>query len=231
MDIDDVVSVLDAVSRLIGALALPLVVLVVFVWLGPSIKKLIDRTDELSFKGAGIEATFKQKQAEVTGALVAASVSKATPTTPEASTREAQTAAIAVGDALTPGAVRRASAARVLWVDNHPENNVLERRAFEAAGVTIVIAKSTDAALEQVEVTSFDAIISDLGRGLQRKAGFDLLEKLRARGDKTPYVIYAGSAEPDLRAEAKRKGAVDATNRPDELFRLVMNAIGTHPSR
>lgn len=48
MNVDDFVSVLDAISRLVGALALPLIVLVAFVWLGPSIKKLIDRTDDVA---------------------------------------------------------------------------------------------------------------------------------------------------------------------------------------
>jgi CheY-like chemotaxis protein len=229
VNVVDFVSVLDAISRLVGALALPLIVLVAFVWLGPSIKKLIDRTDELSVKGGGFEATFKRKQAEVTGALVAATVSKVSAGTPDESTRAAQTAAIAVGDALTPGAVRRASAARILWVDNHPENNVLERRALEAAGATVVIAKSTDDALEQAKYTAFDAVISDMSRGTQRTAGFDLLEKLRASGQKSPYLIYGGSDAPQLRDEAKQKGAVDATNRPDELFQLVMDAIGRNP--
>jgi hypothetical protein len=43
------------------------------------------------------------------------------------------------------------------------------------------------------------------------------------------YVTYGGSDVLQRRDEAKQKGAVNATNRPDELFRLVMDAIGRNP--
>ena len=95
------------------------------------------------------------------------------------------------------------------------------------ARVTFVIATSTDDGLAQARHQTFDAIISDMGRGIDRTAGYKLLEDLRNAGIQSPYIIYAASTDPKRRAEAKRRGALDATNRPDELFQLVLAAIGS----
>ncbi len=56
-------------------------------------------------------------------------------------------------------------------------------------------------------------------------AGFDLLDQVRAAGNKTPFIIYAGARAVELRAEARRKGAIGSTNRADELFELVVSAV------
>ena len=103
---------------------------------------------------------------------------------------------------------------------------VRDRSAISARS-SGVIATSTDDGLEQAQRQTFDAIISDMGRGLDRTAGYKLLEELRKAGIQSPYVIYAASTDPKRRAEAKRRGAIDATNRPDELFQLVLSAIGS----
>ncbi len=53
---------------------------------------------------------------------------------------------------------------RILWVDDRPENNVYERQAFEAQGIELSLALSTDAALELLKTNKFAVIISDMGR-------------------------------------------------------------------
>jgi CheY-like chemotaxis protein len=122
--------------------------------------------------------------------------------------------------------IRRAGRATVLWVDDRPSNNVHERQALEALGVTFVLATSTDEGLEKLKGQSFDAIISDMGRPPDAQAGYTLLDKLRAGGSQTPFIIYASSRAPEHRAEARRRGAVDCTNRPDELFEMVLSVLG-----
>lgn len=111
-------------------------------------------------------------------------------------------------------------------MDDKPSNNEHERQALEAVGVSFVLATSTDEALEKLKRQSFDAIISDMARPPDPQAGYTLLDKLRASGDRTPFVIYAGSRSPEHRAEARRRGAVGCTNRPDELFEMVLSALG-----
>ena len=80
----------------------------------------------------------------------------------------------------------------VLWVDDRPDNNILERRAMAAYNIDFVLALSTGEALAELRKRQFDAIISDMGRGSDPQAGYNLLEALRGSGDHTPYLIYAG---------------------------------------
>jgi DNA-binding NtrC family response regulator len=114
----------------------------------------------------------------------------------------------------------------VLWVDDRPTNNVHERQALEAVGVSFELATSTEEALVWLKHRSFDAIISDVGRPPDPRAGYTLLDKLRAAGDQTPFIIYAGSRSLDHQAEARQHGAIGCTNRPDELFEMVLAALG-----
>lgn len=116
---------------------------------------------------------------------------------------------------------------RILWVDDVPAHNTHERRAFEAAGYVIETALNTDEGLTRARDGRFDVIISDMGRPEGPRAGYDLLDRLRAAGITTPYVIYAGSAAPEHRAEAQQHGAVNSTNSPAELFQIVAQIAAT----
>ena len=145
---------------------------------------------------------------------------------PEVAARDARAAAQVVAEVVTPRIIRRARRATVLWVDDRPNNNIHERQALEALGVSFELAKSTDEALDALKRQSFDAIISDMGRPPDPRAGYTLLDKLRASGDQTPFIIYAGSRAPEHLAEARRRGALGCTNRPDELFEMVLSALG-----
>ena len=88
-----------------------------------------------------------------------------------------------------------------------------------------VLSISTDDALDKVRTQKFDVIISDMGRPPDPRAGYSLLDKLRALGDRTPFIIYAGSRSPEHQAEARRRGAVGCTNRATELFAMVLSAL------
>jgi CheY-like chemotaxis protein len=227
--IDDLVKVLDALTRLVGVLTWPTILVFVLVRFGSNLRKFFSTLGEFTLKAAGFEASAKRMQAEATGAIVAATISRNVEgTTPEATAKEARVAAEVVSEVVTPRIVRRASSSTVLWVDDRPNNNTYERQSMEALGVSFVLAASTDEALELVKQRPFDAIISDMGRALDRQAGYTFLEKLRASGDRTPFIIYAGSDSPNHRAEAKRRGALTSTNRPDELFEAVVSVIGGH---
>ncbi len=67
--------------------------------------------------------------------------------------------------------------------------------------------------------------ISDMGRPPDDRAGYTLLEQLRANGDQTPLIIYAGSRSPEHVAEARRRGAFGCTNRPQELYEMVLAVL------
>lgn len=114
---------------------------------------------------------------------------------------------------------------RVLWVDDRPENNVYERKAFESLGIEFNLALSTNEALEILKTNKFSVVISDMGRKEGSQEGYVLLEKIRKSGEQTPFFIYAGSNAPEHKMMALERGAQGSTNRPQELYEMVMNKI------
>ncbi len=113
----------------------------------------------------------------------------------------------------------------VLWVDDRPDNNIIERHAMSAYNIDFVLAQSTGQALAELGKQRFDAIISDMGRPPDSRAGFTLLEAVRGSGDKTPYFIYAGSRAPAHIREALSRGAQGTTNMGAELLQMVLGIL------
>ena len=225
MNIDNAVKLIDAITKLLGVMLWPAVALFVLIRFGAAFRDFIASMGEFSLKGGGFEASAKRK-AEAAAALAAAAASQAGPdAAPDATARDARAAVDVVAEIVTPRVIRRAGRSTVLWVDDRPNNNVHERQALEALGVSFVLAKSTEEAMEKLNRRSFDAIISDMGRPPDPRAGYTLLDKLRAAGNQTPFIIYAGSRDAEHRAESVRHGAVGCTNRPDELFEMVLRAL------
>lgn len=113
----------------------------------------------------------------------------------------------------------------ILWVDDRPENNVYERQAMEAMGLTFTLALSTEEALRLLETRQFAAIISDMGRKEGPQEGYKLLELLRAQDKSTPFFIYAGSNAESHRREASLRGAQGSTNIAESLIELVTRSL------
>jgi CheY-like chemotaxis protein len=227
VSVDDIVKLFDAITKLLNVLIWPAIILFILIRFGRELRDFFSSLGELSLKGAGFEASLKRKQAEVVAALSAAAASKPDgDKTRESVAKEAMIAADVVADFVTPRAIRRASRSTVLWVDDNPNNNSYERQALEALGVSFVLAISTDEALKKISRQRFDAIISDMGRPPDSRAGYTLLDKLRSNGDQTPFIIYASSRDPEHVAESRRHGAIGCTNNANELFEMVLSALG-----
>jgi CheY-like chemotaxis protein len=226
MSVDEFAKLTEALTKLLGVLVWPALLAFVLVRFGPALKEFFSSLGEFTFKGGGFEATAKRKQAEAAAALVAASVARPDAnTTPESAARDAKEAAAVVAEAVNARVIRRASEATALWVDDRPSNNIFERQSLEALGVSFVLATSTEEALDRLAKQKFDVIISDMGRPPDPRAGYTLLEKLRASGNQTPFVIYAASNAPEHKAEARSRGALGSTNRASELFAYVLAAL------
>jgi CheY-like chemotaxis protein len=114
---------------------------------------------------------------------------------------------------------------QVLWVDDRPENNVYERRAFEATGIKFTLALNTAEALDQLFRQSFGAVISDMGRKEGPREGYALLDAMRKRGDRTPLFFYASSRAPEHVQETLEHGGQGCTNDANDLFRMVTQAV------
>ncbi len=114
----------------------------------------------------------------------------------------------------------------ILWVDDNPANNELAMRALRKLLLDVVQVTSTQAAIGAMETRTFDLVISDMGRGDNMRAGYDLLEQLRGSGRTVPFFIFSSEDRPEFRVEAKRRGAQLATNDMIELIDCVVSTLG-----
>ncbi len=219
------VTIVKAITGLLGVMIWPVVLLYILSRFRSPLNDFLGSLGEFTFKAPGMEATAKRKQVEAAVALGAAVATRPDSVQPGTILEEARAAAGTVIDAMTPRALRSLEESTVLWVDDMPDNNQYERQALEALGLRFVLSTSTEDALEKTQHRMFDAIISDMGRPPDPRAGYTLLDALRKRGDQTPFIIYAGSRSPEHIAEARRHGALGCTNRPQELIKMVLEAI------
>ena len=153
-------------------------------------------------------------------------------TTPTLSSSQQDAIVKVVSMATHPATVQRIAGAKLLWVDDHPENNLYLRKAMEELGIQITLSTSTEDALEKVHASTYDVIISDMARQppnplapFEKMAGFDLLDKLRAEDINTPFIIYAISRSPEHQKETQLHGGMGTTNNAQELLQMVINAI------
>jgi len=111
---------------------------------------------------------------------------------------------------------------RILWVDDHPENNVEERRFFVAHKVAVYDVTSSADALKLLAMYKYDAVISDMGRGREPLAGMELVKAMRARGDVTPFYLYTiltSTAQRDLLAQNGGQGVAVT---PEGLYAFIL---------
>ena len=131
---------------------------------------------------------------------------------------------------LPPAEETKFSGTRLLWVDDHPDNNIYERQALTELGATIVTANDTDQAMVHLTnvQTRFDVVISDFERVGDNQAGYTLLARIRKLADPIQVVLYSGSSTRAFVAEATKRGAFGETNEPKELISLVIRAADLH---
>jgi DNA-binding NtrC family response regulator len=106
----------------------------------------------------------------------------------------------------------RAPNLRVLWVDDLPENNAPFAGDLERRGIHVSVARSTSLALVLLARNRYMAFISDMGRKEGPREGFHLRDAMRARGDGTPFYIFASLAASALWDDASLHDAQGSTN-------------------
>ncbi len=131
-----------------------------------------------------------------------------------------------VHKAFTPEVVANLIGKSILWVDDNPDNNMLAVRALRRLQLDIEQVTSTEAAIAAMEQGHYELVISDMGRGADMRAGYELLEIIRMRGSDVPFFIFAGDDKPEYRKEAKERGAQLSTNDMLELMDCVVHYLG-----
>jgi hypothetical protein len=107
--------------------------------------------------------------------------------------------------------------ARILWADDHPENNLWERRSLRSLGATIDVVVDSAEVSDRLRRNEYEVVISDRGQADH------VLKTLGGAPFQPPYapavIIYTlGSSSPP-------QGAFALTTRPDELLNLVTDAL------
>jgi CheY-like chemotaxis protein len=112
--------------------------------------------------------------------------------------------------------------ARVLLVNDFPQEMHHVVKVLEALKIAVTIAKSTTEALDSMSRTPFDVVISDMRRGDNASEGIAFLEESIRKGLHRPTIFTVGAYDP-------RRGtppfAFGITNRVDELVNLVFDAL------
>jgi CheY-like chemotaxis protein len=115
--------------------------------------------------------------------------------------------------------------ARLLWVDDKPENNAYLITTIRGFDVDVVTARSTQegvSAFRQAQ-PPFDAVVTDAVRvedgGVRPEAGVELISQLRTLDPKLPVFVYASpTAVRAAREQARAAGAGAVTASPTELL-------------
>lgn len=116
--------------------------------------------------------------------------------------------------------------ARILWVDDHPENNVEEMLVLVDLGLNVTAVPSTEAALAILQGGVVDLVLSDMERDGDSAAGLQLATRMKELGSAVPMVIYRGQQD-DLSARALGVGVRNVVTSPRELFANVASALGS----
>src|SRR5437762_14199131 len=113
------------------------------------------------------------------------------------------------------------TASRVLVVDDDPAllQALPAALRIRMAALTVDTADSAAAALDQIAVQDYDAIVTDIK--MPGMDGLALLAEIRTRRPDTPILMITGHGEYDLSVRALRGGAYDFDRKSIEQDQFV----------
>jgi CheY-like chemotaxis protein len=111
---------------------------------------------------------------------------------------------------------------RILWIDDNPNNNNLERLTLESLGIVIDTAESSDEAFRILEKSNYDLIISDIKRNNIPDEGVRFLKRILEESFNYKVIFFAANLDFDRGIPPYAFGM---TNRIDELMHLVFDAL------
>ena len=179
----------------------------------------------------GMNVTLAQKEATVAMSR-AARVRASKDTSRQPGERSQPTADLAKLNAILERAFSAEDQANligkaILWVDDNPSNNDSEVLALRKIGLAVDLVDSTSAALDALAKRPYDMVISDMGRGAEKFAGYALLQAIRAHQNPVPFIVYSAEGSKDEhRKAAIQRSALGSTDYPHELLDLIVSRLG-----
>ncbi|MEV0370470.1 P-loop NTPase fold protein [Streptomyces sp. NPDC050636] len=113
----------------------------------------------------------------------------------------------------------------VLWVDDQPDRKTVVREVLETLGAQVRHESTSRAAARAIRDRRPDLLISDISRGSDRTAGFDMVARLKRDGAYDgPVIFYTIRQSPEREERAAELGA-HLTNNEQRLRDLVVAAL------
>ncbi len=125
-----------------------------------------------------------------------------------------------------------ASKPTVLFIDDDPRAGELFARFARRETFAVDICRDPHEALARVEAQPPAVIVSDLK--MPGMSGIELLQAVRARQPKLPFILITGYSTLDDAIEALRLGATDFIKKPfemDELLALIREQLERRPAK
>jgi CheY-like chemotaxis protein len=110
---------------------------------------------------------------------------------------------------------------RILWVDDHPDNNVYETLALETMGQIVTKTTSSYGAFAYLSAQSYGLLITDLGRPTDQLDGLDFVRSVRKQYPGLTIVVYTMNAQRVL-TDALQTGATAVVDTPRDLLASVV---------
>ncbi|WP_407287767.1 P-loop NTPase fold protein [Streptomyces sp. BP-8] len=113
----------------------------------------------------------------------------------------------------------------VLWVDDQPDRKAVVREVLEGLGAQVSHVPRSAAAVQALRNRTPDLLVSDISRGSDHSAGFEMVRRLQEDGNYDGPVVFftiRRSAEREERAAAL---GASLTNNEQELRELVLLAL------
>ncbi len=107
---------------------------------------------------------------------------------------------------------------RILIVEDDQVLAIALRKGLESEGYLVEIASDGSAGLRAASEKDFDLIVLDVM--LPRQSGFDVCEKLRTTGNKTPVIMLTARSLEVEKVQGLKIGADDYVTKPFSLMEL-----------
>ena len=119
--------------------------------------------------------------------------------------------------------------ARILWVDDHPENNQEERDYLEAQNIAVYQATTTKDALLLLAMYNYQLILTDMGRQDDALAGLRFTQQVRKQGITTPVIMYTLLSNPAQQQIVLDHGANAVAIDKATLYQLLHTMLPETP--
>ena len=113
--------------------------------------------------------------------------------------------------------------ARLLWIDDNPENNENEARVLRKLGIEVDTAMTSAEARKMLSRFNYDAILSDIKREGKEYEGMTFLKSLVKSRLFRYTIFYEVELVHDKLPVTEE--AFGITDRPDKLLHLVMDVL------